>query len=164
MGMTALDGLPMGTRPGALDPGVVLHLVQRKGLDGAALSQLLYNGCGLLGVSGISGDMKTLAESADPRAAEARALYAFRAAKEIGAMAAVLGGLDGLVFTGGVGEHDEGIRAAVVRRCAWLGLTLDEAANALHGPVIATGIPALVLRTDEEGVIARATAAILRLA
>lgn len=164
MGFTALDGLPMATRPGALDPGVLLYLMSAEGMGLEALTDLLYNKCGLLGVSGISGDMRVLAESADPRAAEARRFYAYRVRREIAALAGVLGGLDGLVFTAGVGEHDAAIRAEIVEGLAWLGLALDAAANARHAPSIAapeSRAAILVVPADEEGVIAAATRALV---
>lgn len=164
MGFTALDGLPMATRPGALDPGVLLHLLTVEGHDAASLTDLLYNQCGMLGVSGITADMRALAASQDPRAAEARTLYAHRVRREIGALAAVLGGLDGLVFTGGIGEHDAALRAAVVAGFAWLGAELDLAANARHAHSIAAAgsrVALLVVPADEEGVIAAATRALV---
>jgi len=164
MGFTALDGLPMATRPGALDPGVLLHLLSTEGYDAARLTDLLYNRCGLLGVSGISADMRRLAASPDPRAAEARAVYAWRVLREIGAMVAVLGGLDGLVFTGGIGEHDAALRATLVERLGWLGARLDPAANAADAADIAapgSRVALLVVPADEEGVIAAATRALV---
>jgi len=164
MGFTALDGLPMATRPGALDPGVLLHLLTAEGYDAAGLTDLLYNRSGLLGLSGLTADMRQLAASADPCAAEARAVYAWRLLREIGAMVALLGGLDGLVFTGGIGEHDAALRATVVERLAWLGATLDPAANAAdEGDIAAAGsrVALLVVPADEEGVIAAATRALV---
>ena len=113
MGFTALDGLPMGTRCGALDPGVVLHLIRAYGMDADAIERMLYHDCGLKGVSGISNDMRTLLASDDPRAAQAIELFVWRICRELGALAAVLGGLDGLVFTAGIGERSAEIRARV---------------------------------------------------
>ncbi len=163
MGFTALDGLPMATRPGALDPGVLLHLLTVEGHDAASLTDLLYHRCGLLGVSGISADMRQLAASADPCAAEARALYGYRVRCAIGAMAAALGGLDGLVFTGGIGEHDAALRAQVVEGLGWLGAAIDPAANAANAPSVSApgSLPLLVVPADEEGVIAAATRALV---
>lgn len=158
MGLTALDGLVMGTRPGSLDPGVLLYLMQQDGLDAKQLETLLYHESGLLGVSGISSDMRKLLESEDPRAAEAVALFVHRLVREIGSMAAALGGLDGLVFTAGIGENAPRIRAEVLRGCAWLGLDLDEAANERGGPQITrpgSSASAFVVPTDENRMIAR---------
>ncbi len=138
MGLTALDGLVMGTRCGNLDPGVLLYLAQAKGMDPAAIEDLLYRRSGLLGVSGIASDMRTLLASHDPRATEAVELFVFRLAREIGALTASLGGLDGLVFTAGIGEHAPEIRAAVCQRLAWLGVALDADANARGDAVIST--------------------------
>ena len=160
MGFTALDGLPMGTRCGALDPGVVLYLLQQGGLDAAAVADLLYHRCGLLGVSGISSDMRTLLASPDPRAAEAIALFVFRIVRELGALAASLGGLDGLVFTAGIGERAAPIRARVCEGAAWLGIALDPVANQAGGPRITrpqSRVSAWVIPTDEDRMIARHT-------
>jgi acetate kinase len=164
MGFSALDGLVMGTRPGALDPGVLLHLLRRPGFTPERLEEFLYRECGLVGVSGISSDMRTLEASGDPRAAEAIDLFAFRLSRETTAMANTLGGLDGLVFTGGIGEHSAGARAKACRRLAWLGVELDEAANAAGAEVISGPASRVVVRivpTDEEAVIARHTARLL---
>lgn len=163
MGMTALDGLPMATRPGSLDPGVLLYLLQAKGMSAEALAEMLYGRSGLLGLSGLSGDMKTLAESDDPRAAEARAFYAWRVAGGIAQMAASLQGIDGLVFTGGIGEHDAAIRAAIVARLGWLGFALDRYANLSHARSVgeAGRPPVLLVACDEEGVIAAAARRLL---
>jgi acetate kinase len=130
MGFTAVDGLPMGTRCGALDPGVVLYLMQELGMDVAAVQRLMYQESGLLGVSGISSDMRTLEQSDDPRAKAAIALMVYRIGRELGSLAAALGGLDALVFSGGIGENSIALRAAVCRDAAWLGVRLDAAANA----------------------------------
>ncbi|MGH7112420.1 MAG: acetate/propionate family kinase, partial [Stellaceae bacterium] len=166
MGLTALDGVPMGTRCGALDPGVILYLLQQRGLDAAAVEDLLYQRSGLLGVSGISGDMRTLLASPDPRAAEAVELFVFRIVREAGALIATLGGLDGLVFTAGIGEHAAPIRARVCAGLAWLGVDLDPAANNAGGPRI-TGphsrVSAWVIPTDENRMIARHTRRLIRL-
>ncbi len=166
MGFTALDGLMMGTRTGSLDPGVVLYLMQHYGLDAAAIEDLLYHRSGLLGVSGISADMRALLESRDPRAREAVDLFVFRAAREIGALAASLGGLDGVVFTAGIGEHAPDIRAAIAARLAWLGAVLDPAENArptTGARQISTQASRLalwVIPTDEEAMIAEHTCAL----
>ena len=131
MGFTGLEGLLMGTRCGAIDPGVLLYLMDTHGMDARAIEDLLYRQSGLLGVSGISSDMRALRVSPAPEAAEAIAVYVYRIVREIGSLAAALGGLDGLVFTGGIGENDAATRAEVAAGCAWLGLTLDAARNAL---------------------------------
>jgi len=129
MGFTALDGLPMGTRCGALDPGVVLYFLRERGMDADRIEDLLYHHSGLLGVSGISNDMRALLASEDLRAAEAIELFVYRIAREIGALVASLGGLDGLVFTGGIGEHAAKIRRRVCERSRWLDIILDHEAN-----------------------------------
>jgi acetate kinase len=160
MGFTAVDGLMMGTRCGALDPGVLLYLMQERGLDAAGIEDLIYRRSGLLGVSGISSDMRTLRRSKAPEAAEAIALFVYRIVREIGSLAAALGGLDGLVFTAGIGEHDPATRADVAAGCGWLGVKLDAARNAKGGGRIsAPGAPvsAWVVPTDEERMIARYT-------
>ena len=166
MGFTALDGLMMGTRCGALDPGVLLYLMDQRGMDARALEDLLYHRSGLLGVSGISSDMRSLLASADPRAAEAIDLFVYRIARELGSLAAALGGLDALVFTGGIGEHAAAIRSRVCRDAAWLGIVLDEAANRTGGPRISApgaAASAWVVPTDENRMIALHTARVLGL-
>jgi len=156
MGFSALDGLPMGTRCGQLDPGVLLYLMGQ-GVAVEEMTRILYKESGLLGLSGISHDMRTLLYSDDPRAAEAVDYYVFRIRRELGAMAAVLDGLDGVVFTGGIGEHAAPIRARVIEGMGFLGLNLDAAANATNAPRIGAGpTEVLVIPTDEERVIARA--------
>lgn len=160
MGFTALDGLMMGTRCGAIDPGVLLYMQQSGGLAPAALETLLYQESGLLGVSGVSSDMRDLLASPDPRAREAIDLFAFRVAREAGAMQATLGGLDGLVFTAGIGENAPQVRAAIAGRLAWTGLELDPTANLKGAGRIssdASRIVAWVIPTDEEAMIARHT-------
>lgn len=160
MGFTAVDGLMMGTRSGTLDPGVLLYLMQERGLDAKGIENLLYRRSGLLGVSGISSDMRTLRQSAAPEAAEAIALFIYRIVREIGSLAAALGGLDGVVFTAGIGENDPATRAEVAAGCDWLGLTLDPARNAKGaGPISRAGgrVAAWVVPTDEERMIARYT-------
>ena len=163
MGLTALDGLVMATRPGALDPGVVSYLLG-KGMAADQVEELLYKRCGLLGVSGISGDMRVLLQSDDPHALEAIDLFAFRAAREIGAMTASLGGVDGLVFTGGIGENAAVIRQQICERSAWLGVSLDDVANRANAAQISardSRIPVWVIPADEEQVVARHTLACL---
>jgi acetate kinase len=165
MGFTALDGLPMGTRCGALDPGVVLHLNRAYGMDADAIEHMLYHECGLKGVSGISNDMRTLLASDDPRAALAIELFVWRIARELGALAAVQDGLDGFVFTAGIGERSPEIRERVCERAAWLGIELDHAANARGGPRISDAgsrVAVYAIPTDEELMIARHTVAVLR--
>ena len=164
MGFTAVDGLMMGTRCGSIDPGVLIYLMDEKKLDARALEDLIYKKSGLLGVSGITSDMRALRESNDPRAREAISLFVYRIVREIGSLAAALGGLDGLVFTGGIGQRDARTRREVVAGCAWLGAAIDDQANSRTAERIdsaASGIPIWVLPTDEERVIARHTAAIL---
>ena len=161
MGFSALDGLPMGTRCGQVDPGVLLYLMEQ-GQSAAEIAHLLYKESGLKGLSGLSHDMRTLLASDAPEAAEAIDYYVFRVRRELGAMAAVLGGLDGVVFTGGIGENAAPIRARVLEGMDWLGLTVDAQANAANAREIGRGgVRALVIPTDEERVIARAVAAAL---
>jgi acetate kinase len=160
MGFSTLDGLPMGTRCGALDPGVILLFLDHLHLDARAIEAMLYKESGLLGISGVSSDMRELLASADPPAAEAVDLYVYRIGRELGSLAAALGGLDALVFTAGIGEHAAVIRARVCREAAWLGLELDEAANEAGGPGISRGgsrVAAWVIPTNEELMIARHT-------
>lgn len=161
MGFSPLDGLLMSTRCGALDPGVGLYLQARDGLGHDALQDLLYARSGLLGVSGISGDMRTLLASGDPAAAEAVELFCYRAGREAAALAGSLGGLDGLVFTAGIGEHSAEVRAMICQRLAWLGVELDDAANAVGGEARisrqTSRIAVWVSPTDEEKVIAGQT-------
>ncbi len=164
MSFTPLDGLPMGTRSGAVDPAIPLFLMRERGMTADAVSDLLHRQSGLLGMSGSSADMRTLLASTDPHAAEAVAHFAYRVAQAIGALAMALGGLDALVFTAGIGEHAAPVRADVCRRCAWLGVDLDEAANTENGPRISlpgSRVSAWVIPTDEEALIARQTLAVL---
>jgi acetate kinase len=164
MGFTAVDGLSMGTRCGALDPGVLLYLMDRHAMDARALEKLIYQQSGLLGVSGISSDVRTLLASPDPRAAEALDLFVYRIGRELGSLAAALGGLDALVFTGGIGENAAAIRGRVCRDAAWLGLELDAAANDAGRPRISRGgsrVTAWVIPTNEELMIARHTRRLL---
>jgi acetate kinase len=164
MGFTALDGLPMGTRCGALDPGVLLYLMDRHTMNARDLERLLYQESGLLGVSGVSSDMRTLLASPDPPATEAVDLFVYRIGRELGSLAAALGGLDAVVFTGGIGEHAAAVRARVCRDAAWLGLELDEAANNARGPRISrpeSRVAAWVIPTNEELMIAQHTRRVL---
>lgn len=164
MGFSTLDGLPMGTRCGAIDPGVLLYLMDEHGLDARALEHLLYHESGLLGMSGVASDMRALLASDAPGAVAALDVFVYRIGREIGSLAAALGGLDGLVFTAGIGEHAPAIRARVCRAAHWLGLELDEAANARGGPLISadgSAVSAWVLPTDEEAMIARHTLRVL---
>ncbi len=164
MGFTTLDGLPMGTRCGALDPGVILHCLTELHMDAAAVEHLIYHESGLLGVSGISSDMRVLEGSADPHAREAIELFAYRIGCDLGALAAALGGLDAIVFTAGIGEHSAPLRERVCRAAAWLGVELDAEANARHGARISTAgsrTSAWVIPTDEELMIARHAQAFL---
>lgn len=166
MGFTALDGLVMGTRCGNLDPGVVLHLIEQTGLSPAEVSDLLYKHSGLLGVSGLSSDLRELLDSDAPSAQEAIELFVYRAVRELGSLVAALGGLDALVFTAGIGEHSTEVRQRICQQSQWLGIELDAKANAAHQPCItAAGSPvsAWVIPTDEESVIADAVLQVLHL-
>jgi acetate kinase len=165
-GFTALDGLCMGSRPGAIDPGVVLYLFQSLGLSAADVEAVLYKKSGLLGLSGISNDMRVLLKNNAPEARLAVDYFVYRAAKEIGALAAVLGGIDGLVFTAGIGENSAEIRERICASSKWLGITLDRDANAQNGPRISSGQlrpSAWVVPTNEELMIARHTWSLLAL-
>ena len=160
MGFTAVDGLPMGTRSRALDPGVVLYLMDEMKMDARAIEKLIYQQSGLLGVSGVSSDMRALLESKEPRSKLAVDLFTYRIGRELGSLAAALGGLDALVFTGGIGERAVAIRERVCRDAGWLGIELDAAANKTDGPRISTAasrVPAWVMPTNEELMIARHT-------
>ena len=160
MGFTAVDGLAMGTRCGAIDPGVLLYLMDQRGMDARAIETLVYNQSGLLGVSGISSDMRKLLGSDDPRARLAVDLYVYRIRRELGSLAAALGGLDALVFTAGIGENSPGVRERICRDVAWLGLELDRTANEKGGPRISAAgsrVTALVIPTNEELMIAQHT-------
>lgn len=162
MGFTALDGLPMGTRPGSVDPGVLLHLLLAKGMEASALSRLLYHESGLKGLSGISNDMRALETSTDPPAAEAINYFVARIVEGIGAMAAMLDGLDAIVFTAGIGENSPMVRERVLARLSWLGVELDRARNAASETILTSDgsqVRGLVVPTDEELMIARHTAA-----
>ncbi|MDZ7653953.1 MAG: acetate/propionate family kinase [Burkholderiaceae bacterium] len=167
MGFTAVDGLMMGTRTGNLDPGVVLYLMDQRGLDARAIEKLLYSQSGLLGISGVSSDMRTLLESSEPRARLAIDLYCYRIRRELGSLAAALGGVDALVFTGGIGENSSAIRARVMDDAAWLGVERDVAANTCGGPLLTTAasrVAAYAIPTNEELMIATHTRNALRAA
>jgi acetate kinase len=160
MSFTAVDGLPMGTRSGALDPGVILYLLDQYAMDARAIEKLIYTQSGLLGISGISSDMRVLSQSSEPRAALAIDFFVYRIGRELGSLAAALGGLDAIVFTAGIGEHMAELRDRVCRQAAWLGIELDEGANAKGGPRISTAssrTAAWVIPTNEELMIARHT-------
>jgi acetate kinase len=164
MGFTAADGLPMGTRCGNLDPGVILYLMDELKMDARAIEKLIYQQSGLLGVSGISSDMRTLEVSSDPGAKAAIDLFTYRIGRELGSLAAALGGLDAIVFTAGIGENSRGLRERVCRDASWLGVELDAAANARNGPRISTAgsrVSAWVIPTNEELMIARHTRRLL---
>ena len=160
MGFSTIDGLVMSTRAGSLDPGVVLYLMRERGMSLDAIDDILYHRSGLLGVSGISADMRALLASTDAQARVAIDLFVYRAAREIGSLAAALGGLDALVFTGGIGEHAAPVREQICLQCAWLGIEIDRTANARHATRIGTNgarASTWVIPTDEEIVIARHT-------
>ena len=164
MGFTALDGLAMGTRPGQLDPGVVLYLIEQKKMTAAQVQTLLYNECGLKGLSGISNDVRELEASSDPRASFALDFFAYRVGLQAGQLAAALGGVDGFVFTAGIGENSPSMRARIAERLAWLGAELDPAANARNAALISrpqSRISLHVMPTDEELMIAQHTLALL---
>jgi acetate kinase len=166
LGFTALDGLCMGTRPGSVDPGVILHLFETLGLTAKDVVNMLYKESGLLGISGISNDMRVLLRSGEPGARQAVDYFVYQAAKEIGALTAVLSGIDGLVFTAGIGENSPEIRRRICESCAWLGVELDAAANERSAPRISTPaskVSAFVIPTNEELMIARHTGVLLGL-
>jgi len=167
LGFTGLDGLCMGSRPGGLDPGVVLYLFQQLGMSAREVEDVLYRKSGLLGISGISNDMRALLGNDEPAARLAVDYFVYRAAKEIGALTAALGGLDGLVFTAGIGENAAVVRRRICEACSWLGVRVDAEANEAHGPRITTRdseVSAWVIPTNEELMIARHTAAQLGMA
>jgi acetate kinase len=164
MGLTPLDGLPMGTRSGALDPGVILYLLQHGGMDAGTIEELLYRRSGLLGVSGLSSDMRTVMASGSPAAKEAVDLFVYRIGRELGSLAAALGGLDAVIFTGGIGENAPEIRARVCRDAGWLGVAVDEAANDAGRTRISrpdSAVSVWVIPTDENLAIARHTRRLL---
>jgi acetate kinase len=164
MGFTAVDGLPMGTRSGAIDPGVLLFMLEELGMDVGEVERLLYHESGLLGMSGLSSDVRDLLASDAPAARLALDVFTYRARRELGSLAAALGGLDAMVFTAGIGENQPEIRRRICQDAAWLGLELDEAANDRHGPRISAAgsrVGAWVVPTDEEIMIARHVAQLL---
>jgi acetate kinase len=164
MGFTAVEGLPMGTRCGTLDPGVILYLMDERGMDARAVEKLIYNQSGLLGVSGLSSDMRTLLDSDEPRAKLAVELYCYRIGRDLGSLAAALGGLDAIVFTAGIGENAAPIRSGVLNAAQWLGVELDETQNRSHGPGLTTAgsrVSAWAIPTNEELMIARHTRAVI---
>jgi len=164
MGFTALDGLPMGTRPGQIDPGVVLYLISEKGMSASNVQNFLYRDCGLKGLSGISNDMRELEASEDPRAKLAVAYFVYRIGLNAGMLAAALQGLDAFVFTAGIGENSVPIRARIAEQLRWLGVTLDEAENSRRAGLISRSdsrIPVYVIPTDEELMIAQHTLSLL---
>lgn len=166
MGLTPVEGIPMGTRSGALDPGVILFLLEYRKLSVQAVEKLIYSESGLLGVSGISSDVRTLLESKEPNAKVALDLYVYRISRELGSLTAALGGLDAIVFTAGIGENATTIRERICRAAEWLGVRFDKAANAKRGPRISTAksrVAAWVIPTNEELMIARHTAQLLTL-
>jgi acetate kinase len=163
-GFTALDGLPMGTRPGQLDPGVVLYLIDQKKMSAADVQHLFYHESGLKGLSGISNDVRDLEASADPRAAFGLEYFVYRAGLYVGMLAAALGGLDAFVFTAGIGENSVSLRARIAEKLGWLGAALDPAANAARATLISrpdSRVAVYVIPTDEELMIARHTLALL---
>ncbi len=165
MGFTAVEGLPMGTRSGSLDPGIILHLMDQRGMDARSIEKLIYTQSGLLGVSGISSDMRTLLDSPDPRAKLAVDLFLYRIRRELGSLAAALEGLDGVVFTGGIGENAPAIRSRVCRDVAWMGVEIDETANTEGRGRISTRssrVAVWVIPTNEELMIARHTLRLLK--
>jgi acetate kinase len=165
MGFSTLDGLPMGSRCGTIDPGVLLYLMQERGFSVAQLEQLLYRESGLVGVSGISSDVATLLKSDDPAAAEALDLFAFQVARHVAALAATLGGIDRIIFTGGIGEQAPAVRRMIAQRLTWLGAGLDDEANMSGETTISTGTSSIVLErrsTQEELMIARHVMACLQ--
>ena len=164
MGFTALDGLPMGTRPGQIDPGVVLYLISEKGMSASNVQNFLYRDCGLKGLSGISNDMRELEVSKDPKAKLAIEYFVYRIGLNAGMLAAALQGLDAFVFTAGIGENSVGVRARIADQLGWLGVTLDPAENARHAGLISRSdsrIPVYVVPTDEELMIAQHTLSLL---
>src|SRR5499426_1324464 len=164
MGFSAADGLPMGTRCGSLDPGVMLYLMDELQMDARSIETLIYQQSGLLGVSGISSDLRTLQASPDPAAKAAIDLFVYRIGRELGSLAAALRGLDAIVFTGGIGEHSASLRERVCWDAAWLGVELDQRANEANGPRLTTAasrVAAWVIPTDEELMIARHTRRVL---
>ena len=167
MGFTALDGLPMGTRCGTIDPGVILYLLSEQQMDASSMTDLLYHRSGLLGVSGISGDMQELLASDSPQAVEAINLFVYRIGRELGSLVAAIGGLDAFIFTGGIGEHATPIRARVCQDAQWLGIQLNVEANNAGGAKISadgSAVSVWVIPTDEDLMIAHHTNDVIRAA
>ncbi len=165
MGFTALDGLPMGTRPGQIDPGVLLYLMSEKGMSASEVQNFLYRDCGLKGLSGVSNDMRELEASDDPGAMLAVEYFVYRVSLNAGMLAAALQGIDGFVFTAGIGENSAHIRSRIGERLGWLGIALDSSANTNHASWISRSdsrVPVLVVPTDEELMIAQHTLSLLR--
>lgn len=165
MGFSALDGLPMGTRCGEIDPGVLLYLMRQKRMSADDIEQLLYKECGLRGLSGLSNDVRDLLASGDPAAKRALDYFVYHVCRQLGTLAAVMGGLDGVVFTAGIGEHSPELRARICNAAAWLGISLDEKTNRAGGPRITKSdsrVSAWVIPTDEEMTIARHTLEVIR--
>jgi acetate kinase len=164
MGFTALDGLPMGTRPGQIDPGVVLYLISEKGMSASDAQNFLYRDCGLKGLSGVSNDMRELEASEDPKAKLAIEYFVYRIGLSAGMLTAALQGLDAFVFTAGIGENSVNVRARITNQLEWLGVTLDPAENSRHARLISRSdsrIPVYVIPTDEERMIAQHTLSLL---
>jgi acetate kinase len=167
MGFSALDGLPMGTRCGQVDPGVLLYLMDQRGMSARQISDLLYKESGLLGLSGLSNDMRTLEAAGTPEAAQAIDYFVFRCQREVGALAAAMSGIDALVFCGGIGENSRLIRSRICERLGWMGIELDHAQNASNATVISSDMArttVMVVPTNEELVIARAARSALQTA
>jgi acetate kinase len=164
-GFSALDGLPMGTRPGRLDPGAVLYLFQNKRMSVEQVQELLYHDCGLKALSGVSSDVRELLASKNPKARFALDYFSLRCARMVAELATVMGGIDGLVFTAGVGEHAAPVRANIASRLSWLGVAIDAELNAQHGPLISStgsAVACYVMATNEELMIARHALALVR--
>ena len=166
LGFSTIDGLVMGTRCGTIDPGLILHLMESKGMGVKEMTQLLYKESGLLGVSGISNDMRTLVASDQPEAKEAIELFCYRIVRELGSLSAAAGGLDAIVFTGGIGEHNPGLRQRICEQAAWQGVTIDAAANARNEVRVSaadSAVDVMVIPTNEEWMIARQAQTLLAL-
>ncbi len=166
LGFSTLDGLIMGTRCGPIDPGLILHIMESKGFGVKEMTNLLYKESGLLGVSGISQDMRTLVASDKPEAKEAIELFCYRIVRELGSLAAAAGGLDAIVFTGGIGEHNPGLRSNICKQASWQGISLNEEANKSGEHRISaadSAVDVFVIPTNEEWMIARHTQALLNL-
>jgi acetate kinase len=166
MSFTALDGIPMGTRSGAIDPGAIMHILAQEGMNLKNLSNLLYKQSGLLGISGISSDMRDLLASHDPRAVEAISYFCYRVAREVASLSAAMGGLDAIAFTGGIGQYAAPIRQKICDLCTWLGVQIDPTSNAQNHPILHTPeskVHILIIPADEEGLIAMHVGELLKL-